>query len=144
MLTYAHARAASPDPPRRRPLPPRRRGGARAQDLRRGRNPRRDRPGAAGRPRAEAARRGGAARGGADSGARDDRGAQGRDSRCSRLVIVLDTTVLAYAVGTEHPLRDPCRRMVAAILDGSITATTTIDVIQEFAHGYARRRPRAV
>ncbi len=34
--------------------------------------------------------------------------------------------------------------MVAAILDGSITATTTIDVIQEFAHGYARRRPRAV
>jgi uncharacterized protein len=58
-------------------------------------------------------------------------------------VIVLDTTVLAYAVGTEHPLRDPSRRMVAAIRDGSITATTTVDVIQEFAHGYARRRPRA-
>jgi predicted nucleic acid-binding protein len=58
-------------------------------------------------------------------------------------VIVVDTTVLAYAVGSEHPLREPCRRMVAAIRDGLVTATTTVDVIQEFAHGYARRRPRA-
>jgi predicted nucleic acid-binding protein len=59
-------------------------------------------------------------------------------------VIVLDTTVLAYAVGGEHPLRDPSRHLVEAIRDGVVTATTTVDVIQEFAHGYARRRPRAV
>jgi uncharacterized protein len=58
-------------------------------------------------------------------------------------VIVVDTTVLAYAVGSEHPLREPSRQMVAAIRDGLVTATTTVDVIQEFAHGYARRRPRA-
>ncbi len=32
--------------------------------------------------------------------------------------------------------------MIAAIRDGALTATTTIDVIQEFAHAYARRRPR--
>jgi predicted nucleic acid-binding protein len=58
-------------------------------------------------------------------------------------VIVVDTTVLAYAVGSEHPLREPSRQIVAAIRDGLVTATTTVDVIQEFAHGYARRRPRA-
>jgi hypothetical protein len=58
-------------------------------------------------------------------------------------VIVLDTTVLAYAVGTEHPLREPSRRLLTAIGEGTVTATTTVDVIQEFAHGHARRRPRA-
>ena len=58
-------------------------------------------------------------------------------------MIVVDTTILAYAVGGEHPLREPCRRLVTAIRDGVVTATTTVDVIQEFTHGYARRRPRA-
>ena len=43
----------------------------------------------------------------------------------------------------EHPLREPSRRLVVAIRDGAITATTTIDVIQECAQGYPRRRPRA-
>lgn len=58
-------------------------------------------------------------------------------------MIVLDTTVLAYAIGTEHPLREPSRRLLRAIGEGAVTATTTVDVIQEFAHGHARRRPRA-
>ena len=58
-------------------------------------------------------------------------------------MIVLDTTVLAYAVGTEHPLREPSRRLLKALGEGMVTASTTVDVIQEFAHGYARRRPRA-
>lgn len=58
-------------------------------------------------------------------------------------MIVLDTTVLLYAVGTEHRLRDPCRTLVAAISGGEIPATTTIEVVQEFAHVRARRRGRA-
>ncbi len=58
-------------------------------------------------------------------------------------MIVLDTTVLAYAVGTEHPRREPSRRLLKALGEGTVTASTTVDVIQEFAHGYARRRPRA-
>lgn len=58
-------------------------------------------------------------------------------------MIVLDTTVLSYAVGDEHPLRAPCRRLLAAHGDGQIEATTTIEVVQEFAHVRARRRPRA-
>lgn len=58
-------------------------------------------------------------------------------------MIVLDTTVLVYAVGTEHTYREPCRRLVRAIQEGQVTATTTVEVIQEFAHVRARRRGRA-
>jgi predicted nucleic acid-binding protein len=57
-------------------------------------------------------------------------------------VIVLDTTVLVYAVGADHPLREPGQLLIRAIADGTILATTTIEVIQEFAHLRARRRDR--
>jgi len=57
-------------------------------------------------------------------------------------VILLDTTVLAYAVGSDHPLRDPCRRLLEAHADARIEATTTVEVIQEFAHIRARRQGR--
>ncbi len=57
-------------------------------------------------------------------------------------MIVLDTTVLVYAVGADHPLREPCQRLIRAIADGTILATTTIEVIQVFAHVRARRRDR--
>ena len=58
-------------------------------------------------------------------------------------MIVLDTTVLVYAKGAEHPLREPCRDLIAAVADGHLDATTTVEVIQEFAHVRARRRGRA-
>ena len=58
-------------------------------------------------------------------------------------MILLDATVLSYAVGVEHPLRAPCRRLLQAHGDGRIEATTTVEVIQEFAHVRARRRSRA-
>jgi predicted nucleic acid-binding protein len=57
-------------------------------------------------------------------------------------VIILDTTVLLYAVGTEHHFRTPCRQLIRAISDGDVVATTTVEVIQEFAHVRARRRTR--
>lgn len=57
-------------------------------------------------------------------------------------MIVLDTTVLVYAKGAEHPLRDPCRELIAAIAEGAIEATTSVEVIQEFVHVRARRRDR--
>ncbi|MHB8460887.1 MAG: type II toxin-antitoxin system VapC family toxin [Candidatus Limnocylindrales bacterium] len=57
-------------------------------------------------------------------------------------MILLDTTVLAYAVGEEHPLREPCRRLLAAHAEGR-EATTTIEAIQEFTHIRARRRSRS-
>ncbi len=57
-------------------------------------------------------------------------------------MIVLDTTVLAYAVGTDHPLREPSRRVIEAVRDGHIDARTTSRVIQEFVHVRSRRRSR--
>ncbi len=57
-------------------------------------------------------------------------------------MIVLDTTVLVYAVGADHTLREPCQQLIRAIADGTILATTTIEVIQEFTHVRARRRDR--
>lgn len=57
-------------------------------------------------------------------------------------MIVLDTTILVYAVGDEHELREPSRRLVEAIGDGRVQATTTVEAIQEFVHVRARRRDR--
>lgn len=54
-------------------------------------------------------------------------------------MILLDTTVLIYAKGQEHPLRDPCRALIGAIGDRRVEATTTIEVIQEFVHVRALR-----
>lgn len=58
-------------------------------------------------------------------------------------MIVLDTTVLVYAVGGDHPLADPARGLVDAIAAGRVRASTTVEVIQEFAHVRARRRGRS-
>jgi uncharacterized protein len=58
-------------------------------------------------------------------------------------MIVLDTTVLVYAKGVEHPLRDPCRRLIAAVAEREVLATTTVEAVQEFVHIRARRRGRA-
>ena len=58
-------------------------------------------------------------------------------------MILIDTTVLVYAVGLEHPLRNPCRELIAAIGNGQVSATTTVETIQEFVHVRARRRPRS-
>lgn len=58
-------------------------------------------------------------------------------------MIVLDTTVLVYAKGADHPLRDPCRRLIDAIAQGGLEATSTVEVIQEFVNVRAQRRERS-
>lgn len=55
-------------------------------------------------------------------------------------MIVLDMTILVYAHGRRHPLQPACSRLLRAIADGTIRATTTVEVIQEFAHHRARTR----
>lgn len=49
--------------------------------------------------------------------------------------------MLVYAVGDQHRLREPCRAIVHAA--DKISATTTVEVIQEFVHVRARRRSRS-
>ena len=57
-------------------------------------------------------------------------------------MILLDTTVLVYAVGTEHPLRSPSRTLVELVRDGTVRATTTVEVVQGFALVRFRPQPR--
>lgn len=57
-------------------------------------------------------------------------------------MIVLDTTVLAYSVGSEHRFQAPCMRLMEGIESGTLSATTTPEVIQEFLHIRSRRRTR--
>ena len=57
-------------------------------------------------------------------------------------MIVVDTNVLGYASGSEHPLRDAARSLFAAGARGRLPVTTTPAVLQEFVHLYSRRRSR--
>lgn len=87
-------------------------------------------------------------RGEADRGAGDGRGAQAgargdpRQPLSRRRVILLDTTILIYARGGPHPLRERCRRVFEAAIGGVVDARTTTFVIQEYAHVRARRHGR--
>jgi len=58
-------------------------------------------------------------------------------------VILVDTSILVYAVGADHQLRSPCQRLVQLVADGAVPASTTVEAIQEFVHVRARRRDRA-
>jgi uncharacterized protein len=48
----------------------------------------------------------------------------------------IDTAVLMYAAGAEHPLREPCRRVMLAIGSGALAAVTSVEVVQELLHRY--------
>jgi len=58
-------------------------------------------------------------------------------------LILVDTNIFVYAVGVEHVLRPPCRRLLTACANGLVQLTTTVEVIQEFVHVRARHRPRS-
>jgi uncharacterized protein len=58
-------------------------------------------------------------------------------------LIVLDTAVFVYAVGVEHPLKEPSKRVLEAVQSGAVEGATTAGVLQEFADVRARRRPRS-
>ncbi|MHB1509659.1 MAG: type II toxin-antitoxin system VapC family toxin [Acidimicrobiales bacterium] len=58
-------------------------------------------------------------------------------------MIVLDTTILIDAVGTDHPLRAPCRSLFELARDGAVRAATTVEAVQEFTQVRARRRSLA-
>lgn len=57
--------------------------------------------------------------------------------------LLVDTAVLAYAVGDEHPLRASCRAIVEAATIGEIELHGSVEVVQEFLFHRLRRGPRA-
>ncbi len=60
------------------------------------------------------------------------------------MTVFVDTSILIYAAGGEHPLRDPCQRIVDAISDRSVDAVTSAEVIHEILHrAVAMRRADA-
>jgi len=52
----------------------------------------------------------------------------------------IDTSVIMYAAGAEHPDRAACRRVLERVADGSIDAVTSTEVVQEILHRFARGR----
>lgn len=50
--------------------------------------------------------------------------------------IFLDASVVMYAAGAEHPLREPCRRALRRIVDDNISLVTSSEVLQEILHRY--------
>jgi predicted nucleic acid-binding protein len=54
----------------------------------------------------------------------------------------LDTAVFMYAGGSEHPHRDSCRAILRQVDEGTLDATTSVEVVQEILHRFlAIRRP---
>jgi len=51
-------------------------------------------------------------------------------------MIFVDTSVLMYAVGREHPLRQPARRIFAAATADQQPLATSSEVLQELVHAY--------
>lgn len=56
--------------------------------------------------------------------------------------VFIDTSVVMYAAGADHPLREPCVAVMNAIGDGRLEAVTSAEVVQEIVHRFlAIRRP---
>ena len=55
---------------------------------------------------------------------------------------LVDTAVLAYAVGADHPLRAGCRRIVEAAGAGDLELHASVEMVQEFVFHRMRRGDR--
>ena len=52
------------------------------------------------------------------------------------MTVFVDTSVIMYANGAEHPLRDPCARIMIGIGAGEVAAVTSVEVVQEILHRF--------
>jgi len=58
------------------------------------------------------------------------------------VTVFIDTSVIMYAGGAEHPLRQPCSDVLRRIVAGDLDAVTSTEVVQEILHRFSRgRRP---
>lgn len=51
-------------------------------------------------------------------------------------LLFLDANVLMYALGREHPYREPCRKVLRRIEALELRAVTSVEVLQELLHRY--------
>jgi predicted nucleic acid-binding protein len=58
------------------------------------------------------------------------------------VTVYIDTSLIMYTAGGDHPLRDPSVHVLERVSSGAIDAVTSAEVIQEILHRYlAIRRP---
>lgn len=50
-----------------------------------------------------------------------------------------DTSIFVYALGIDHPYRDPCREVVRRAAAGELQGEASTDLLQELAHQRLRR-----
>jgi hypothetical protein len=55
-------------------------------------------------------------------------------------VLFLDANILMYAVGKEHPYREPCRAILRQIALDELIVVTNVEVLQELLHRYRSLR----
>lgn len=53
-------------------------------------------------------------------------------------VAFIDANIPIYAAGREHPYREPCIRVLAAVSDNPAAFVTDAEVFQEIMHHYRR------
>jgi uncharacterized protein len=58
------------------------------------------------------------------------------------VTVFVDTAIIMYAGGSDHPLRAPCQRLLERVADGQLEAVTSVEVVQEILHRFtALHRP---
>lgn len=51
--------------------------------------------------------------------------------------VLVDTAVVMYAAGKDHPLREPCRQVLRAAVVGELDAHVSAEVAQEILHRFS-------
>jgi len=52
---------------------------------------------------------------------------------------LIDTNVVIYAMGSQHPYKDICRRALSLVFEQKVEANIDVETLQEIAHFYHRR-----
>lgn len=56
------------------------------------------------------------------------------------MTVFVDTAVIMYAAGGEHPLREPSRRVLSRIGNGDLDGAISVEVVQEILHRFTSLR----
>ena len=58
------------------------------------------------------------------------------------MTVFIDTSTVMYAGGADHPHWVPCRAVMRRVADGTLDAVTSVEVVQEILHRFARGQPQ--